>query len=40
MGENGFNHLLDNGIHYSNAHYQHVNTETIIGHVSLATGRR
>jgi predicted AlkP superfamily pyrophosphatase or phosphodiesterase len=38
LGENGFRYLLDNGIHYANAHYQHANTETIVGHVSLATG--
>jgi predicted AlkP superfamily pyrophosphatase or phosphodiesterase len=28
----------DQGVHYINAHYQHANTETIVGHVSLATG--
>ena len=38
LGENGFRHLMDEGIHYDNAHYQHANTETIVGHVSLATG--
>ncbi|QFU23272.1 alkaline phosphatase family protein [Shewanella eurypsychrophilus] len=38
MGEGGFRYLLDNGIVYTNAHYQHANTETIVGHVSLATG--
>ncbi|RJG49918.1 alkaline phosphatase family protein [Motilimonas pumila] len=38
MGEGGFNYLLDKGIYYDNAHYQHANTETIVGHVSLATG--
>lgn len=38
MGEGGFNYLLDKGIVYHNAHYQHANTETIVGHVSLATG--
>ncbi|WP_299496606.1 alkaline phosphatase family protein [uncultured Shewanella sp.] len=34
----GFNYLLNEGIVYNNAHYQHANTETIVGHVSLATG--
>jgi predicted AlkP superfamily pyrophosphatase or phosphodiesterase len=38
LGENGFRYLMDEGIHYDNAHYQHANTETIVGHVSLATG--
>jgi predicted AlkP superfamily pyrophosphatase or phosphodiesterase len=38
LGEGGFQYLLDNGIYYKNAHYQHGNTETIVGHVSLATG--
>jgi predicted AlkP superfamily pyrophosphatase or phosphodiesterase len=38
FGEGGFGYLMDQGIHYTNAHYQHANTETIVGHVSLATG--
>jgi predicted AlkP superfamily pyrophosphatase or phosphodiesterase len=29
---------MEEGIHYTNAHYQHANTETIVGQVSLATG--
>ena len=37
-GENGFRHLLDKGTVYTNAHYQHANTETIVGHTTLATG--
>ncbi len=37
-GEGGFRYLLDKGVHYTNAHYAHANTETIVGHVSLATG--
>lgn len=36
--EGGFRYLLDEGINFKNAHYQHSNTETIVGHVSLATG--
>jgi len=38
LGQGGFTYLLEDGIHYANAHYQHANTETIVGHVSLATG--
>ena len=38
LGEGGLRYLMDQGIYYSNAHYQHANTETIVGHVSLATG--
>jgi len=38
MGEGGFRYLMDEGLFYSNAHYQHANTETVVGHVSLATG--
>jgi len=37
-GEGGWRYLLDQGIRYDNAHYQHANTETIVGHASLATG--
>jgi len=36
--EGGFNYLLENGAVFSNAHYQHANTETIVGHTILATG--
>jgi len=38
LGEGGFRYLMEQGIHYTNANYQHANTETIVGHVSLATG--
>jgi len=38
LGDGGFRYLMDNGINYTNAHYRHANTETIVGHVSLATG--
>jgi predicted AlkP superfamily pyrophosphatase or phosphodiesterase len=38
LAENGFRYLLGKGIHYDNAQYRHANTETIVGHVSLATG--
>jgi len=38
LGDGGFRYLLDKGIYYKNAYYEHGNTETIVGHVSLATG--
>lgn len=38
LGEGGFRYLQKQGVNYTNAHYQHGNTETIVGHVSLATG--
>jgi len=38
LGEGGFRYLMNQGINYTNAHYQHANTETIVGHASLATG--
>jgi len=38
FGDGGFRYLMDQGVNYTNAHYQHANTETIVGHVSLATG--
>jgi len=38
LGDGGFRYLMDQGIHYTNANYQHANTETIVGHTSLATG--
>jgi predicted AlkP superfamily pyrophosphatase or phosphodiesterase len=38
LGEGGFRYLMEKGILYTNAHYQHANTETIVGHTSLATG--
>ena len=28
FGEGGFRHLLDNGLHYTNAHYRHSTTFT------------
>ena len=37
-GKDGWRYLLDQGTHYVNAHYEHANTETIVGHTSLATG--
>jgi len=30
FGDGGFRYLMHQGVHYSNAHYQHANTETIV----------
>lgn len=38
LGKGGFNYLMRRGVHFTNAHYLHGNTETIVGHSSLATG--
>jgi predicted AlkP superfamily pyrophosphatase or phosphodiesterase len=38
MGRGGFRYLLENGVVYADAHHAHANTETIVGHVTLATG--
>ncbi len=38
LGKGGFRYLLERGAHYRNAHYGHSNTETVVGHTSLATG--
>ena len=38
LGEGGFRYLWENGIVYRNAHHAHANTETIVGHATLATG--
>ena len=38
LGEGGFRYLWENGTVYSNAHHAHANTETIVGHATLATG--
>ncbi|KZM49909.1 alkaline phosphatase family protein [Labrenzia sp. OB1] len=38
FGEGGFRYLLENGTVYSDAHHRHANTETIVGHATLATG--
>jgi predicted AlkP superfamily pyrophosphatase or phosphodiesterase len=38
LGDGGFRYLWDNGVVYRNAHHAHANTETIVGHVTLATG--
>ncbi len=38
MGDGGFRYLLSEGIVYEDAHHAHANTETIVGHATLATG--
>jgi hypothetical protein len=38
FGKGGFNYLRNKGVVYTNAHYLHANTETIVGHTTLATG--
>ena len=38
FGEGGFRYLQQQGVWYTNATYRHANTETIVGHSSLATG--
>ena len=38
LSDGGFRYLMEQGVHYTDAHYQHSNTETIVGHTSLATG--
>lgn len=38
IGDGGLRYLLEQGVHYTNARYQHANTETIVGHTSLSTG--
>ena len=38
MGKGGFSWLKENGVWYKNAHYNYTNTETVVGHTTLATG--
>ncbi len=38
LGPGGFRYLLTQGTWYNNAHYRHANTETAVGHATLATG--
>ena len=38
FGKGGFKYLQQKGVWYTNATYRHANTETIVGHSSLATG--
>ena len=38
LGEGGFRYLWESGVVYRDAHHAHANTETIVGHATLATG--
>ena len=38
MPEGGFRYFLDQGVVFADAHHPHANTETIVGHATLATG--
>jgi len=38
MTDAGFRYLLEKGTVYLDAHHRHANTETIVGHTTLATG--
>lgn len=38
FSQDGFNFLLRNGAVFKNTHHRHANTETIVGHTTLATG--
>ena len=38
LGSGGFRYLWESGTVYRNAHHMHANTETIVGHATLATG--
>ncbi|MFT5697938.1 MAG: putative AlkP superfamily pyrophosphatase or phosphodiesterase [Desulforhopalus sp.] len=37
-GSGGFKYFMDEGVVYTNSHYQYSNNETIVGHTTLATG--
>lgn len=38
LGDGGFKYLYENGVVYENGHHRHANTETVVGHATLATG--
>jgi len=38
LPEGGFKYLYNQGIVYENANHRHANTETVVGHTTLATG--
>lgn len=38
FGDGGFRYLMEQGVYYNNAHHAHANTETVVGHTTLATG--
>lgn len=38
FGDDGFRRLMEGGVWYTDAHHLHANTETIVGHATLASG--
>lgn len=38
LGPGGFRFLMEKGLWYNDAHYNHANTETAVGHATLFTG--
>jgi len=38
LPEGGFKYFYGQGVVYENAHHRHANTETVVGHTTLATG--
>jgi len=38
LTDGGFRYLMEKGTWYTDAHYHHANTETAVGHATLATG--
>jgi predicted AlkP superfamily pyrophosphatase or phosphodiesterase len=38
MGDRGFRYLYERGVVFEDAHHDHANTETIVGHTTLSTG--
>ncbi len=38
FGDDGFRYLMERGTVYLDAHHRHANTETVVGHTTLATG--
>ena len=38
FSDDGFRRFMDKGAWFTDAHHQHANTETIVGHATLATG--
>jgi len=38
LTDGGFRYLMEKGTWYIDAHYRHANTETAVGHATLATG--
>lgn len=38
LGKNGFHYFWEKGTVYADAHHAHANTETVVGHTTLATG--